>query len=96
MFAVQEFAQVWHRLLFDHEMPDVWGLMAEDFRRVVAQTALGPAFERGEAADTMVEDFSSATPQRPDIDEFFKVACRMLQEACGAPRTRWAWSDRPF
>ena len=85
MVAVQEFAQAWHRLVFDQDIPEVWRLMDEDFRRVVAQTALGPAHERGEAVDLVVEDLSVAEPQRSEVDEFFGVACRMLQEACVAP-----------
>lgn len=85
MVAVQEFAQAWHRLVFDNEIAEAWRQMEGDFRRVVAQTALGAARARGEAVDLVVEDLAVAEPQRPDVDEFFAVAGRMLEEACVAP-----------
>lgn len=82
MLSVQEFAQGWHRLLFAEEMPQVWSLMDAEFRRVVAQVALASARERGEPVDLLVDLLSAAEPQHPDVPGFFKVACRILQDAC--------------
>lgn len=47
MVTAQDFAQSWHQRLFAGDMPQTWHLMTDDFRRVVAQTALGKARDRG-------------------------------------------------
>jgi hypothetical protein len=85
MVSAQEFAQSWHGTLFEQDMNQTWRLMTEDFRRVVAQIALGKARERGENVDAVLDDLSSACPERGDLKEFFGAASAIMQKACVVP-----------
>ena len=85
MVSAQEFAQSWHRSLFENDMNHTWRLMTEDFRRVVAQVALGKAREHGQNVDAIVEALSSESPERGDLSEFHAAAGAILQNACVVP-----------
>lgn len=80
----QEFAQTWHRLLFDGEMEGAWRLMTQDFRRVVAQVALGTVREGGANVDAKVDELSNPEPALADFGEFLSAVRTILQNACGA------------
>ena len=84
MVTTHEFAQNWHRTLFDHDMSQAWQLLTEDFRRVVTYTAIGDETEQARPEDTeaIVEMLSEPSPQHPDTQKFFRIACRILQDAC--------------
>lgn len=84
MVTAQEFAQTWHRALFEEDMTQTWQGMTMEFRRVVAQVALGKAEARGEDVHATVEALSEAVPARADVREFFGAACTILQRACVA------------
>jgi|SRR5699024_5138186 len=43
MVSTHEFAQNWHRTLFDHDMSQAWPLLTKEFRRVVTYTAIAQA-----------------------------------------------------
>lgn len=85
MTTAHEFAQSWHRALFDGNMGLAWRLMTEDFRRVIAQVALQEAWRNGEDVDPLVEELAPAAPARADLQHFFDAACALLKNACGAP-----------
>lgn len=63
-------------------MPETWRLMTPEFRRVVAQVALGKARSLGGPVDVAVEALSEESPARGDLQEFFDAACIILQRAC--------------
>ena len=65
-------------------MTQTWQGMTEDFRRVVAQVALGKVAERGGDVDVAVEALSRAAPARTDAREFFGAAYTILRRACVA------------
>lgn len=82
MTSAQGFAEAWHRLIFAQGMSEAWRLMTEDFRRVVAQTAMNSARERGEHVDATVEALSKASPKAEYVHDFYDAASKILQNAC--------------
>lgn len=82
MMSPQAFAVNWHRLLFAGDMPATWRLMTEDFRRVIAQVALGKARAAGDDVDPVVEGLAVAAPTQPYVGDLFQAARQIMQRAC--------------
>lgn len=83
MVMPQIFARDWHRSLFNQDLAQVWSLMTPDFRRVVAQAALGGNGRSADELDPIVDELAVAAPARSDLQQFYDVACSMLQVRCG-------------
>ncbi|OUM45668.1 hypothetical protein [Arthrobacter sedimenti] len=82
MMLPQVFALQWHRALFEQDMAQVWSSMTTDFRRVVAQVALGKDPRPHGELDPIVDELSAAVPAREDLQQFFSAACSILQNSC--------------
>ncbi len=85
MMSVHDFAVNWHRLLFEGHMPETWRLMTDDFRRVVAQSALSQRHAAGQEVDWIVEELAVPEPTHDDVGEFWDAARAILQRSCGFP-----------
>jgi hypothetical protein len=81
----QMFALGWHRALFERDMAQVWSLMTPNFRRVVAQVALGRDQRSRAELDPIVDELSAAEPARENVQQFYRAACSVLQNSCGVP-----------
>lgn len=72
----------WHRLVFERDMVQAWGMMTDDFRRVMADGLIDGDQLRSEDKDALVEALSVPYPSHENSRAFFNVACDYLQKAC--------------
>lgn len=82
MANAQELAVKWHRLVFDRDMVQAWGMMTDDFRRVIAYGLIDGGQLSAEEVDALVEALSEAHPSHVNSQAFFNVASDFLQKAC--------------
>lgn len=82
MANAQELAVKWHRLVFDRDMVQAWGMMTDDFRRVIAYGLIDGDQLSAEEVDALVEALSEAHPSHVNSQAFFNLASDFLQKAC--------------